>query len=290
VPFLDGIRARRDRDVTRCRAAMKTLDAEVGRALKQRGMRKKLMNIGGDYAMAHGFCGNRAKVREILSNFRGQFDGLKPKQAFAALFEAGDKKAAAAVASRELKTRLDEVTGKAGVVAAMNAHHSLLQLEEIFDAQLKAGDRDGVARGLDAVGKALGKSTRSSDARAWALKTVADMEMRIGRPERARAANELAEKLAAKFRGAEIRSMSWRGVAEVYAKLGEWEKCQAAIARIPSRHEKLGATIAMLVHRGDFDQVGREIAKVKGKDAKRHACQFVAEVLEERHNTPTMSS
>ena len=282
VPFLDGIRARRDGDLIRCRAALKKLDAEVGRALKQRGMRKKLLNIGGEYAMSHGFCGNAAKVREILNDFRGQFDGPKPEQAFAALFDAGDKRAAAAVASRELKTRLDEVTGKAGMVAAMNAHHSLFQLEEIFEAQLKAGDRDGVARGLDAVGKALGKSTRNSDARAWALKTVADMEMRIGRPDRARAANELAEKLAAKSRGAEIRSMSWRGVAEVYAKLGEWERAEAAIARIPSRHEKLGAKVVMLVHRGDFDQVGREIARMKGKDAKRHACEFVAEVLEDR--------
>jgi len=105
-----------------------------------------------------------------------------------------------------------------GVIAAMNAHHSLLQLEDIFEGQLAAGDRDGVARGLDAIGKALAKSGRNTDTRAWALKTVADLELRIGRPERARAANEIAEKLAAKSRGAEIRSMSWRGVAD-----GNWQ-------------------------------------------------------------------
>jgi len=286
LPFLDGVRGRLDGDVARCRAALKKLDAEVARALKEPGMRKRLLNMAGDYAMLHGFCGNAAKVREILSKFRDESNGPKPKQAIAALFDAGDKKSAAALAARELRERLDEVTGKAGVIAAMNAHHSLLQLQYIFEAQLKAGDRDGVARGLDAVGKALAKARRNSEARAWALKTVAEMEMRIGRPDRARAANELAEKIAAKARGAEIRSMSWRGVAEVYAKLGEWENAQAAIAKVPSRHEKLGATITMLIYRGDMDQVAREIAKMKGKDAKRHACEYVAEVLEERPSSP----
>jgi tetratricopeptide (TPR) repeat protein len=286
IPLLDGMRARRDHDVARCRAALKRLDRAVARALKQRGMREKLLKIGGDYAMLHGCCGNAAKVREILTKFRGKYDGPKPEQAFAALFDAGDKKAAAAVASRELKERLDEVTGKAGVMAAMNAHHSLFQLEDIFQAQLAAGDRDGVARGLDAVEKALGrKAGRNAEARAWALKTVADLEFRIGRPDRARAATEIAEKLATKARGAEIRSMSWRGVAEVYARLGEWDKAQAAIARIPSRHDKRGATLTMLIHRGDMDAVTREIAKMSGNEAKRDACELVAKVLEERSSS-----
>jgi tetratricopeptide (TPR) repeat protein len=286
IPLLDGMRARLDRDVACCRAALKRLDAAVAPALKQRGMRERLLKIGGEYAMLQGFCGNAAKVREILRRFRGKYDGPKPKQSFAALFDAGDRKAAATVASRELKKRLDEVTGKAGVIAAMNAHHSLLQLDDIFQAQLAAGDRDGVARGLDAVEKALArKAGRNAEARAWALKTVADLEFRIGRPDRARAANEIAEKLAAKARGAEIRSMSWRGVAEVYARLGEWDEAQAAIAKIPSRHDKRGATIVMLIHRGDMDAVSREIAKMSGNEAKRDACEFVATVLEERSSS-----
>jgi len=219
LPLLDAIRARRDGDAVRCRAVLKKLDAEIARAMKDRDVRKDLLKIGGDYAMLHGFCGNATKVREILRKFRDQYDGPEPEEAFTALFEAGDKKAAAAVASRELTKRLNEVTGKAGAIAALNAHHSLLQLEDIFEAQLAAGDREGVARGLEAIGKALAKSGRNTDTRAWALKTVADLELRIGRPERARAANEIAEKLAAKSRGAEIRSMSWRGVADVYSKL-----------------------------------------------------------------------
>ena len=281
TPLMQAMRAGRDRDASGCRAALKRVDAAVAREQRQRDWRDRLKTIGGAYALLHGFCGNAAKVREILKRFDSPFDAPKPEQAFTALFEAGDTKGAAAVASRELKERLDEVTGKAGVIAAMNAHHSLGELEEIFDAQLKAGDRAGVARGLDAVENALGRKARNPATRAWALKTAADLELRIGRPDRARAANELAEKLAPKTRGAEIRSMSWRGVAEVYGKLGEWEKAAAAIAKIPSRHEKLGATIELLVRRGEMDQVAREVAKMKGNEAKRDACRFVAEVLEE---------
>jgi len=52
--------------------------------------------------------------------------------------------------------------------------------------------------------------------------------------------------------------------------------------KIPSRHERLGATITLLICRGEMDQVAREIAKLKGNEAKQRACEFVAEVLEER--------
>ena len=75
--------------------------------------------------------------------------------------------------------------------------------------------------------------------------------------------------------------MSWRGVAEIYSKLGEWEKAQAAIMKIPSRHEKLGATVDMLVRRGDMDEVAREIGKMKGNEAKRDGCELVADLLED---------
>ena len=61
-----GLSAARDGDVKRCRAAVKRLDAAVARAMRrQPDWRRQWVQIGGEYALAHGFCGNAARVREF---------------------------------------------------------------------------------------------------------------------------------------------------------------------------------------------------------------------------------
>ena len=276
--FLDADAARRDGDEARVSAALKKLDGKIEKALTAD---TGTLRIAGEYAIMHGIAGNLEKVREILELFKDKDSVQGPNQAFEALYLAGDKQSAHDVAQRELRQRIQELSGKGPPLVVNNPHHVMGSLVDLLEVQWRLGDRTGVIEALDELDSWLnGTSQRAGDTRGWALSMLAHLEVKAGRIDRARAAVLAAENLATQDRGSESSAISWMSVAKVYLALGDTKKAEAAVKRIPERRAKNMGKLALLIARGASEEAAK-LVETWPEDSRWSVCEDAGKLMEE---------